>query len=191
MDYRYLVISLVLAVIAVCTALEEGMSQDSNSVSLSSDHNPHKRSTSQLSPEEEEDVMLTGDDDVYPVEDPSKRGGLLRYGKRGSLFRFGKRGSLFRFGKRGSLFRFGKRGSLFRFGKRGSLFRFGKRGNLFRFGRSGDNMSPLVSDEDVKRGSLFRFGKRSDDDSLPSYPLYLDENKREVDGFHWGQADDQ
>ena len=109
----------------------------------------------------------------FAMEDPTKRGSLLRFGKRG--------GSLFRFGKRGSLFRFGKRGSLLRFGKRG--------GSLFRFGRSGP--SEDVEDAESKRSSLFRFGKRSDgevyrDDVLGDMLI-----KRGVDGFHWGAAGDQ
>jgi len=183
MDLRQALISLTIAVcVALCTALEDELIEEKSATSVSS-HNPHKRSTSELIPEED-DVLYPEDLETLPLEDPDKRGGLLRYG-RGSLLRFGKRGSLFRFGKRGSLFRFGKRGSLFRFGKRGSLFRFGKRGNLFRFGRS--ESSPLELDDiDVKRGSLFRFGKRS---ALPLQDLQ-DLDKREVDGFHWGQSDD-
>ena len=87
----------------------------------------------------------------------------------------------------------------FRFGKRGSLFRFGKRGSLFRFGRSGNSGDSLDLDnglEEQKRGSLFRFGKRSDEDMLraalyQSYPAYMDDvSKRQLDGFHWGQAGD-
>jgi len=107
------------------------------------------------------------------MEDPTKRGSLLRFGKRG--------GSLFRFGKRGSLFRFGKRGSLLRFGKRG--------GSLFRFGRSGPSEE---SEEDVdKRSSLFRFGKRSDSEVYRDSVLDDMLMKRGVDGFHWGAAGDE
>jgi len=169
--------SLLLTILTICAVFAEESAKLVSS-SSSESHNPQKRSASLIPQEAQDDLILSDDQLAYPLEDGVD-----------------KRGSLLRFGKRGSLFRFGKRGSLFRFGKRGSLFRFGKRGSLFRFGRSGN--SDLDNDlEEQKRGSLFRFGKRSDEDVLraalyQSYPGYAEDvSKRQLDGFHWGQAGD-
>jgi len=193
MEHRPIVLSLAVLLAAICSAYAEESAKlvDGSSMdSLSSEHQPQKRSAAILSPAVDEDEMLMADDSFENVPYALDDGAA----KRSTLFRFGKRGgTLFRFGKRGSLFRFGKRGSLLRFGKRGgALFRFGKRSGL------GD----LPSDEQMedKRNSLFRFGKRSDLDLLrdilmqyeQGYPTYIDEvvNKRGVDGFHWGKAGD-